>query len=147
MVSERETEPLLSRPSLAPQPVKTFDAGTLDGNDYGAISGFAKTDVSQSDKAELFANAFAVPPQQRRKVIIVGAGVSGIQQATVLLKEGVLKHEDMQIFDALEGYGGVWTKNTYPGCACDVPAMIYTTGYYVWKCKFYFRSQPLTFIA
>ena len=133
-----ETEPLLSRPAVVPQPVKTFDAGTIDGNDYGAISGFARTDIS--NREDMLAEAFSVPPERRKRVIIVGAGVSGIQQATTLLKEGVLKHEDMQIFDALDGYGGVWEKNTYPGCACDVPAMIYTTSYYVWKCKFAIKS-------
>lgn len=128
-----ETQPLLARPMLKPQPVKTFDAGTLDGKDYGAMSGFARTEAS--DRAELLAKAALVPPERRRRVIIVGAGVSGVQQASTLLRQGILKHEDMQIFDALDGYGGVWEKNTYPGCACDVPAMIYTTSYYIWKCE------------
>jgi hypothetical protein len=133
-----ETQPLLARPILVPQPVKTFDAGTVDGNDYGAISGFEKTGAF--DRAELLAEASSVPPERRRRVIIVGAGVSGIQQASILLKQGILKHQDMQIFDALDSYGGVWEKNTYPGCACDVPAMIYTTSYYIWKCQFSFHG-------
>lgn len=125
---------MASRPVLAPQPVKTFDAGTVDGNVYGAISGFAKR--TAPGREEVLANAFSVPPERRKRLIIVGAGVSGIQQASTLLKQKVLKHGDMQIFDAQSNYGGVWEKNDYPGCACDVPSMIYTTSYYIWKCRF-----------
>ena len=61
-----------------------------------------------------------VPPSRRKKVIIVGAGVCGIQQASVLLNDGYVKLDEMAIFDALEDFGGVWMKNTYPGCACDM---------------------------
>lgn len=134
MAPHRDSESMASRPVLAPQPVKTFDAGTVDGNVYGAISGFAKR--TAPGREEVLANAFSVPPERRKRLIIVGAGVSGIQQASTLLKQKVLKHGDMQIFDAQSNYGGVWEKNDYPGCACDVPSMIYTTSYYIWKCRF-----------
>ncbi|KAK4946331.1 hypothetical protein LTR10_014529 [Elasticomyces elasticus] len=126
-----DTEEVLgsARPQTVPQPVKTFDAGILDGDEYGAISGFAQNGQEDPELGP----ASAVPLQRRRKVIIVGAGINGIQQATLLLKDGYVKHQDIQIFDALEGYGGVWQKNRYPGCACDVPAMIYTTSYHINK--------------
>jgi cation diffusion facilitator CzcD-associated flavoprotein CzcO len=48
---------------------------------------------------------------RRRRILIVGAGISGIQQAILLLKDGH-RLEDIHIFDALEGFGGVWKKNT-----------------------------------
>lgn len=32
----------------------------------------------------------------------------------------------MQIYEKNEGVGGTWFENTYPGCACDVPAHNYT---------------------
>ena len=140
-----ETEALLAQPVLAPPAVKTFDAGLIDSHDYGAISGFARTKLA--DRAEMMSDAFSVPVERQKRVIIVGAGVSGIQQATILLKQGIVEHEDIQIFDALDGYGGVWEKNTYPGCACDVPAMIYTTSYYIWKCKCVFCIPMILYLG
>jgi hypothetical protein len=133
MFSGSETEPPLGRANpvpQVPQPVKTFDSGTVDGNSYGALSGFETKERSSNQAIN---PSSTVPPERRRRVIIVGAGVSGVQQATVLLKDGLVKHEEIQIFDALDGYGGVWQKNKYPGCACDVPAMIYTTSYHICK--------------
>lgn len=116
------------KPSPVPSPNDdTYSAGILNGNEYGGLSGFSqKKDDSWPLK---------VPHHRQKRVIIVGAGVSGIQQATVLLRDKHLKHEDIEVFDALDGYGGVWNKNKYPGCACDVPAMIYTTSYFVNKSK------------
>ena len=117
----------MAKPASGPQPVKTFDAGIVGQDEYGALTGFSKPTLHQSE----FGQAEEVPPQRRKKVIIVGAGINGIQQATVLLKDGYVGLDDMHIFDALEGYGGVWQKNKYPGCACDVPSMIYTTSYHI----------------
>ncbi|RKL12718.1 hypothetical protein BFJ70_g16122 [Fusarium oxysporum] len=113
-------------PSLHSPPVKSYDAGIVDGNGYGAFSGFAAKEAPASiDWQE------KVPSERRKRVIIVGAGICGIQQASVLLRDGDIKIEDMVIFDALGDFGGVWEKNKYPGCACDVPAMVYTTSYHI----------------
>ncbi|KAJ9633606.1 hypothetical protein H2204_006812 [Knufia peltigerae] len=113
--------------ATVPQPVKTFDSGTVDGDEYGAFTGFSQ----DGQKEAQFAPAASVPLERRKKVVIVGAGINGIQQASILIQDGYVGHQDIQIFDALGGYGGVWQKNKYPGCACDVPAMIYTTSYYI----------------
>jgi hypothetical protein len=118
----------------------TYSAGIIDGREYGGLSGFTH---KMNDFWPLH-----IPIHRQKRVIIVGAGVSGIQQATVLIRDKHLNHGDIQLFDALDGYGGVWNKNKYPGCACDVPAMIYTTSYFVNKSKWTFiftRSQTLTF--
>ncbi|KEF51206.1 uncharacterized protein A1O9_12709 [Exophiala aquamarina CBS 119918] len=126
-----DNEPLLGRPQMAPQQVKMFNAGIMDGAGYGAMWGFAPKETDEAEEVRQLASS--VPQSRRKRVIIVGAGVSGIQQASVLLKEGILKHEGMQLFDALDDFGGVWAKNTYPGCACDVPALSYTTSYHICK--------------
>lgn len=128
-----DTEPVLGAPTAAsaPQPVKTFDAGIVTGDEYGAITGFSSDGQSGAN----FGPASEVPAERRKKVIIVGGGINGIQQASILLRDGYVKLNDIQIFDALDGYGGVWVKNKYPGCACDVPAMIYTTSYNINKSK------------
>lgn len=122
------------KPASPPQLVKTFDAGIVDGDGYGAFTGFAQR---EEDSLNL-GSADSVPLSRRKRVIIVGAGINGIQQATVLLDDGNVKLNDIHIFDALGGYGGVWQKNKYPGCACDVPSMIYTTSYHINKSAFLF---------
>lgn len=132
-----DAEPVLGSPMAAspPQPVKTFNAGIVTGDEYGGFTGFAQDGPAQPD----FGPANTVPLERRKKVIIVGAGINGIQQATTLLRDGYVKLGDIQIFDALTGYGGVWQKNKYPGCACDVPAMIYTTSYQINKSRYSFH--------
>lgn len=116
-----------AKPTPVISPNRTYSAGIIDGREYGGLSGFSHK------KNEFW--PLHIPLHRQKRVIIVGAGVSGIQQATVLIRDKHLNHEDIMVFDALEGYGGVWNKNKYPGCACDVPAMIYTTSYFVNKSK------------
>jgi hypothetical protein len=137
-----QLESLCGAQQAAPPPVKSFSAGVLGSDGYGEMLGFKST--SDSDKASE-AGFDIVPPSRRKRVVIVGAGVSGVQQASILLRDGYVKHQDIQIFDALDGFGGVWQKNTYPGCACDVPAMIYTTSYRVCKSMFLHHFFTLTF--
>ena len=122
---EKETPPPYSKPT------EEYIAGSIDGNEYGILSGFG-TGIADKCGIALLRH---VPATRQKRIIIVGAGVSGIQQATVLLRDGIIKHDEMMIFDAQDGYGGVWNKNKYPGCACDVPAMIYSTSYFMNKSK------------
>jgi cation diffusion facilitator CzcD-associated flavoprotein CzcO len=56
-------------------------------------------------------------------VAILGAGFAGICMAVKLLEAG---REDFLIFEKAAGVGGTWRDNTYPGCACDVPAHLYS---------------------
>lgn len=127
-----EQQPLLGvmAPTTHPQPVKTYDLGTIDADGYGKVLGFSQQQSYEEVPGTTNNN---VPPARRKRVIIVGAGISGIQQASTLLRGGQVRHEDMVIFDTQDHYGGVWEKNKYPGCACDVPAMLYTTSYFVNK--------------
>lgn len=65
-------------------------------------------------------------PKDRRqtKVLLVGAGFSGIAGAITLLDH--FKSDDFVIYDRNEDIGGTWWANTYPGCASDVPATWYS---------------------
>jgi len=126
-VHSEETRLLPKNTSLLPEPkLKSYNGGIIDSSGYGAFTGFSEDATGSPDDLKE-----KVPPSQRRKIIIVGAGICGIQQASVLLRNGETKLEDLVIFDALNDFGGVWQKNKYPGCACDVPAMVYTTSYYI----------------
>jgi len=60
---------------------------------------------------------------ERVRVLVVGAGLSGICMAVKLREAGV---EDFVVIDRAEEIGGTWRDNTYPGCACDVPSALYS---------------------
>ncbi|KAL2847795.1 hypothetical protein BJY01DRAFT_262907 [Aspergillus pseudoustus] len=56
--------------------------------------------------------------------IIIGAGPGGISLAYRLRHE--LGFDDFVIYDKLDGIGGTWRSNTYPGCGCDLPSHLYS---------------------
>lgn len=56
-------------------------------------------------------------------VLIVGAGFSGICMGIKLLEAGM---KDFLIMEKSDDLGGTWYENRYPGCACDVPAHLYS---------------------
>lgn len=55
-------------------------------------------------------------------VLIVGGGFSGIGVAVRLLERGM---RDFVLLEKSTQLGGTWRDNTYPGCACDVPSVLY----------------------
>ncbi len=57
------------------------------------------------------------------RVVIVGAGFSGIGMAVRLLREG---ERDFVLLERADEIGGTWRDNTYPGCRCDVPSHLYS---------------------
>jgi cation diffusion facilitator CzcD-associated flavoprotein CzcO len=56
-------------------------------------------------------------------VLIVGAGFSGICMGIKLLEAGM---KTFLIIEKSDDLGGTWYENRYPGCACDVPAHLYS---------------------
>jgi len=60
---------------------------------------------------------------QHRRIIIVGAGFSGIGMAIRLKQSGI---EDFIVLERAPDVGGAWHFNTYPGCRCDVPSHLYS---------------------
>ncbi len=60
------------------------------------------------------------------KVIVIGAGISGIAFTYKATKmEGV----EFTIYEKTPEVGGTWWESRFPGCSCDVPAHCYT---YTW---------------
>ena len=57
------------------------------------------------------------------RVIVIGAGMSGIL-AAIKLKE--MGQNDIAVYEKGATVGGTWRENTYPGLTCDVPAHAYT---------------------
>jgi cation diffusion facilitator CzcD-associated flavoprotein CzcO len=56
------------------------------------------------------------------KVIIIGAGMSGLCMGVKLQEQGI----PFVILEKSPRLGGTWWENTYPGCACDIPSHLYS---------------------
>ncbi|MGB3683750.1 MAG: NAD(P)/FAD-dependent oxidoreductase [Rubrobacteraceae bacterium] len=72
------------------------------------------------------ANAEKPARGPHRRVVVVGAGFSGISVADRLRERG---EEDFVVLERGPGVGGVWRDNTYPGVACDVPSHLYSLSF------------------
>ncbi|KAF3914462.1 hypothetical protein AA313_de0203153 [Arthrobotrys entomopaga] len=57
-------------------------------------------------------------------VLIIGAGESGLCMGVQLKTK--FNHTDFVIYERHSDIGGTWYANTYPGVACDVPALCYS---------------------
>ncbi len=56
-------------------------------------------------------------------VAIIGAGFAGLGMGIRLKMEGT---RSFVIFERADELGGTWRDNVYPGCACDVPSLMYS---------------------
>ena len=54
---------------------------------------------------------------------IVGSGFAGLCMAIRLLGAG---EKNFVILERAPGIGGTWRDNEYPGCACDIPSVLYS---------------------
>lgn len=57
------------------------------------------------------------------RVVVIGAGMSGILCGIRLQQEGI---EDFTIHEKAGSLGGTWRDNRYPGLTCDVPSHVYS---------------------
>src|SRR5204863_5330652 len=65
--------------------------------------------------------ADVVTPHTR--VAIVGSGFSGLGMAIRLRQERI---DDFVVLERAGDVGGTWRDNTYPGCQCDIPSVLYS---------------------
>ncbi len=63
------------------------------------------------------------PAIERTQVLIVGTGFAGMAMAAKLLEAGI---DDFILLEKADAIGGTWRDNHYPGCACDIPAHLYS---------------------
>lgn len=65
----------------------------------------------------------AIDEGRRLRVVIIGAGVSGIG-LYIRLRQYVPTAQ-ITIFEKNAAVGGTWFENRYPGVACDIPSHVY----------------------
>jgi len=73
-----------------------------------------------------------------RDVTILGAGFAGLCMAAALKRSG---RDSFVVLERRQSIGGTWRDNTYPGCACDIPSLLYSFSFansFPWS-----RAYPL----
>ena len=81
----------------------------------------------------------------KHKVLIVGAGVSGIAAAIQLDRLGI----DYEILERRDGLGGTWHISDYPGARVDVSTFLYQYKFekkYRWKSYYASQSELLDYL-
>jgi cation diffusion facilitator CzcD-associated flavoprotein CzcO len=79
-------------------------------------------------------------------VIIIGAGFGGLGLAIQLKKT---RRHSFIVLERAGDVGGTWRDNTYPGCACDIPAMLYSFSFErssVWTRVYPAQSEILAYL-
>jgi cation diffusion facilitator CzcD-associated flavoprotein CzcO len=77
---------------------------------------------------------------------VIGAGFGGIAVASRLAAAGI---GDVTIVEKADRIGGVWRDNTYPGCACDIPAPLYSYSFAqnpAWSARFPPQDEILRYL-
>ncbi|EJD40909.1 FAD/NAD(P)-binding domain-containing protein [Auricularia subglabra TFB-10046 SS5] len=72
--------------------------------------------------------AQAIHSERQMRVVVVGAGASGLLVAYKLQRS--FRNFTLSVYDKNAEVGGTWTENRYPGCACDIPAHNYTFSFF-----------------
>ena len=81
------------------------------------------------------------------RIVIVGAGFSGIGLAVYLKQAGI---HDFVILEKAAMLGGTWRENTYPGAECDVPSALYSYSFEhnaQWHYKWAEQAQILDYLS
>ena len=65
----------------------------------------------------------SAPVSEHLPLVIIGAGFGGIGIGVKLREAGI---QDFTILERTADLGGTWSRNTYPGAACDVPSTLYS---------------------
>ncbi|WP_047221853.1 MULTISPECIES: NAD(P)/FAD-dependent oxidoreductase [Protofrankia] len=73
------------------------------------------------------------------RVIVVGAGISGMTAAKHLQDTGIA----YTVIEKNANVGGTWIENRYPGCGVDTPSYLYSLSFFprAWSMHFGKRSE------
>jgi 4-hydroxyacetophenone monooxygenase len=79
-------------------------------------------------------------PARTMRVLVIGAGMSGIAATHRLLQAGV----EVTVLEKNDDVGGTWLENRYPGCRVDIQNHMYSYSFaqkHDWP--FYFSPRPV----
>lgn len=82
------------------------------------------TDSSRSSKPSLFEYGEAIHTERHVRIVVVGAGPSGLLFAYKLQRS--FRKFALTLYDKNPEVSGTWFENQYPGCASDIPSHNYT---------------------
>ncbi len=110
----------------------TVSMGETVPDEYGEM-----TACQLGQTAMLWDEKIAVPAGF--KVIVIGAGASGLCAAANLKAAGV----PFEVFERRAAVGGVWQDNRYPGAGVDTPNHLYSFSFapYDWSQYFVLRDE------
>lgn len=110
----------------------------------------AMTDEVPASYGPIIAHGLGLPPEVAPervplrippgfKVLVIGAGVSGIIAGVGLQEAGF----DFEILEKNEDFGGTWYGNRYPGAGVDTPNHLYSFSFsdYDWPKYFSLRDE------
>jgi NAD(P)-binding Rossmann-like domain len=61
--------------------------------------------------------------KKKKRIAMLGAGISGIN--FFKFAEQKLENVEIVCYEKNHDVGGTWLENRYPGCACDIPSVVY----------------------
>ncbi|WP_063794109.1 flavin-containing monooxygenase [Streptomyces graminilatus] len=79
------------------------------------------------------------------EVVVIGAGLSGLAAVIALRRAGF---NDVVVLEKSGRLGGTWRDNSYPGCGCDVPSVLYEYSFapHSWSRSFADGSEILDYL-
>ncbi|MBA0126795.1 NAD(P)/FAD-dependent oxidoreductase [Haloechinothrix sp. YIM 98757] len=83
-------------------------------------------------------------PSDGFRVLVVGAGISGLCAAVMLQRLGV----EFEILEKSEEVGGTWREHQYPGAGVDTPTHLYSFSFapYDWSQYFALRGEIFEYL-
>ena len=80
------------------------------------------------------------------EVVVIGAGLCGVAAVIALRRAGI---DDIVVLEKSPRLGGTWRDNTYPGCGCDVPSLLYEYSFapHAWSRGFAGQPEILDYLT
>ncbi len=103
------------------RPLMDFLTGEHPSDDYLALL-HEELGTSGADERAPDWQADELAPDRSLRVVVIGAGMSGLLAAHRLDQAGI----DHVIIEKNAEVGGTWLENVYPGCRVDVPNHLYS---------------------
>ena len=103
------------------QDIMSYTVGAFVSDDYVPLM-LEELSVAGEDLRQPKWSREEIAPNRSFKVLIVGAGMSGILAGYRLKQAGI----EFEILEKNADVGGTWLENTYPGCRVDSANHVYS---------------------